>query len=226
MLELILENKEIAKIIYGFILTIISIAIVLRTDYLFKISYHQGIRYFRNAFFFYGIAFIFRYLFFDLFISNPYPINYETIKFIFEFFLIMAGFFLLYSLIWKKFEDKEGYPSSLMNRSIIIFYAMTLILVLIDLVWKSYYSLFISQIIIFLIASIVAYKNYINLGRERKFLKFYFIAMVLSLATWSINALAAFYLSWNPIAIISIYFLNISVFFIILIGVFKFSNIK
>jgi len=59
--DLIIENKELLKILYALIITVICLFIVIKTNKLFKISSHQGIRYLRNAFFFYGIAFITRY---------------------------------------------------------------------------------------------------------------------------------------------------------------------
>ena len=92
----IVENKEIIKLFYGLVISLICFFIVFRTNKLFQLSSHQGIRYFRNAFFFYGIAFFARYLF-GAIAHYGYITTYTfTIKIIFEFFLVMGGFFLLY----------------------------------------------------------------------------------------------------------------------------------
>ena len=59
----IIQNKELFKIIYALVIVLICILIVIKTNKLFRLSFHTGIRYFRNTFFFYGIAFAIRYLF-------------------------------------------------------------------------------------------------------------------------------------------------------------------
>ena len=58
----IAENKDLFRFFYSAIIVFICFIIVMKTDRLFKISSHQGIRYFRNAFLFYGIAFALRYV--------------------------------------------------------------------------------------------------------------------------------------------------------------------
>jgi hypothetical protein len=221
MLEYIIQNKEIIKLIYGLAIVTICIAIVLKTDRLFRLSYHQGIRYFRNALFFYGISFIFRYFLLQSELFNSTFLSYDLSKFLFEFFIIMAGFFLLYSLLWKNFESEDPYPSSLFNKHLMIFYAMTIVILLLDYIWAGYYFMFISQIALFLAASIVSFNNYSNKGSERKFTKFYFIAMLLSLSAWTLNAVSALYLNWNIFAIIAVYMFNIILFIILLYGVFN-----
>ena len=127
-------NKEALKILYGLIITLICLIIVLRTHKLYKISLHKGIRYFRNAFFFYGIGFFAKYVLESLaFIFRMDTIVLQIISVLFKFFLVMAGFFLLYSLLWRKIEtSREDYPSSLFHPKISIFYLMTIIVVILD----------------------------------------------------------------------------------------------
>ncbi|MCX6746632.1 MAG: hypothetical protein NTU63_00685 [Candidatus Pacearchaeota archaeon] len=57
----IITNKEVFEIIYALMICLICALIVVKTDRFFRLSLHQGIRYFRNAFLFYGIAFLFKY---------------------------------------------------------------------------------------------------------------------------------------------------------------------
>ena len=210
------ENKELLRFLYSIIIAFICLIIVLKTDRLFRISEHQGIRYFRNAFFFYGVAFIFRY-----FLSKSIYFNY--MKLIFEFFLIMAGFFLLYSLLWKRFELKPS-ESSLFNSKIFIFYFLALILVSLDYLWGGYLSLFLSQIILFGIASIISYKNYRVGGKEYRFLKLYFIVMFLNFFAWFLNFIFASFLDWRLRWLANIYVLNVIIFLIFLYGVVKLTK--
>ena len=225
MYNLIIENKELLKIFYGFIISFICIIITLRADKLFRLSMHNGIRYFRNAFFFYAIAFIMRYFFGTSLLENYVVVNLGITKSLFEFFMIMAGFFLLYSLLWKKIEYGYDYYSSLLNSRIIIFYAMAFIIVMVDYIFVSYNFLFASQIILFLFLSIISFKNYLK-KTNAKFSKFYFIAMVIGLVAWILNALTGLFLHWNYFALIIIYLLNMTIFLLFLFGVIKITNHK
>ncbi len=209
----IIANKELIKIFYALIIIFICAVIVLKTDRLFRISLHNGIRYFRNAFFFFGVGFMLRY-FLKVF---PDYLN----KIIFEFFIIMAGCFLLYSLLWKRIESFEReYNSSLFNPYILIFYLMSFIIVFADYLWSTYYGMFCSQIVLFSFASIISYLNY-QKNKTRPFLKFYFIAMILSLAAWLLNAGTSLLLNWHQGTLIAIYLLNIIIFLVFLFGVVR-----
>ncbi len=221
----IISNKEIVKIFYALIIVIVCTIIVFRTDKLFKLSLHNGIRYFRNAFFFYGIAFIFRYFIGSGFIVDLfYPEYYFAINILFEFFLIMAGFFLLYSLMWRRFENEKGSFSSLFNVKILVFYLMAITLVLFDFFWATSCFMFLSQIILFFGASIMSYINYKKGGSQRKFSKFHFVAMILVLFGWVLNFLAALYFNWNPAVLINVYIFNMIFFLIFLYGVARITR--
>ena len=212
----IIENKELIKIFYALAIVFICAIIVFKTDRLFRLSSHNGIRYLRNAFLFYGLGFISRY-FLGLF--SDYKFLSLTI---FKCFFIMAGFFLLYSLLWKKIETaKADYSSSLFNLNILIFYIMSFIIVFLDYLWKTGFIMFCSQIILFAFISIIAYINYRKNGRRHKFLKFYFIAMMLSLIAWSLNALTLLLIDLNQGILIIIYLLNLIIFLLFLYGVIK-----
>jgi len=227
--SLISRNIELFKFIYSFVVVFICVVIVLKTDRLFKLSLHQGIRYFRNAFFFYGVAFLFRYVLGSRLISKFIvgSENYFIIIILFEFFLVMAGFSLFYSLVWKRFEKSEkGEFSSLFNFKMIIFYIMSLLIAIVDSLWNTYLFMFLSQIILFAYASILSYDNYKRKGDKHRFLKFYFIAMLLSLTAWILNAILANYLNWNKGILLNVYLINIVVFVLFLYGVVKITGRK
>ena len=138
----------------------------------------------------------------------------------------MAGFFLLYSLLWKKLEfSDKNYYSSLFNPRITIFYIMAFVVVFLDHIWQTHYFIFISQIILFTIASGISYLNYVRGKPEYKFLKFYFVAMILALLAWIFNALSAF-LGWNQGFLINSYLLNIIIFLLFLYGVINATRLK
>ena len=215
MYSLLIQNREVIKIFYSLIILFICVIIVFKTDRISILSSHQGIRNFRNAFFFYGVAFTARYIIG----SQIYGSNIHIV--LFEFFLIVAGLYLLNSILWRKFYHIERkYYSSLLTPISFLFYGVAFILVFLDWLWGSYLFLFISQVFIFSIAAILSYKNYLK-QRGKLFPKFYFVAMFLSLVAWILNALAALILNWNKLALTGVYILNIIVFLLFLYGVNK-----
>ena len=223
--SLIIENKWVLELLYALAVSLICAVIVIKTDKFFRLSLHQGIRYFRNAFFFYGVAFIVRYIFgilSDLGFSSVY-----VVQAIFEYFLIMAGFFLLYSLVWRKFESsKEEYFSSLLNAKIAVFHLMALIIAVLDEAWHTYYFMFASQIIIFFYASIVSFANLRKNRNKHQFPKFYFVAMLLGLIAWTLNLLAPLYFNWNSGLLINVGIINVVFFLFFLYVVIKVTKIK
>jgi hypothetical protein len=222
--SLILENKWILEMLYAFVICAICMIIVIKTDRFYRLSLHQGIRYFRNAFLFYGIAFVGRYLF-GLFMDLSFDYIFVAQVF-FEFFLIMAGFFLFYSLIWRKFEsEKPHYLTSLVNSRIILFEILALAIAIVDSLLQTYYFMFFSQILVFFCASIIAFNNYIKKDRKKhKFLKFYFVCMLLELAAWVLNYLVAAYFHWRHLVLVDIGILNAIFFLLFLCGVIKITK--
>ena len=81
--------------------------------------------------------------------------------------------------------------------------------------------MFLSQIIVFVIASAISFNNYLN--NKKGFPKFYFLAMILTLTTWILNAIAALF-EWNQILIINISIINVIIFLLFLFGVIKFTK--
>src|SRR3989344_627760 len=228
ILNVIIENKEMLKILYGLIVVIICMIIVFKTDKIFRLILYKGIRYLRNAFLFYGLAFFIRYIIGGLIIFGilNQSLNVTEIL-LFEFFLVMAGFFLLYSLIWKRIEGiGYKYPSTLVNPRIGIFYFITLGIVYLDFVWETFHFMFFSQIAIFTIAMIISLRNFVKGSRQHRFLKFYFLAMFLSLVAWILNAISAYYYNWDKGIMINILLINIIIFLLFLYGVVKVTKRK
>lgn len=240
---LLIENKELVKLIYTVIIGFICLAIVVKTNRIFRLSLHQGIRYFRNAFLFYGLAFISRYiltLIYDLSAISIF-VYASIIKIIFEFFLLMAAFSLLYSLLWKRLDGRSFSASSLLNANILLFYMLAFILSLLDYAWDTYSFMFLSQIVIFSFASGMCFAKYSDievqkipgskakLERGRKteelggdksgFLRLYFIVILLNLAAWVINFVVASFFEWQQSGVIGTYVINLAIFFLLLYAV-------
>jgi hypothetical protein len=223
--DLIVANKELIKLVYGIVIGIICLVVVLRTHKMYHFSKHEGIRFFRNAFLFYGIAFIVRYILGGANVFGYSDANYYAIiKILFEYFLIMGGFFLLYSLLYKKLRTDKDHLSSLISLRSFVFYVMAFILAILDYIWGFYYFLFFSQIILFGILSIMSYNNYRKDKGKHSFPKFYFVAMIVALIAWLLNAIAPIYFNWSRAVLIEVYVLNIIVFLLFLYGVIKITK--
>jgi hypothetical protein len=218
---LILENKWILELFYALIISSICLIIFFKADRFFKLSSHRGIKYFRNAFLFYCVAFIARYIF-GIFSDLSWTYS-EILRVSFEYFIIMAGFFLLYSLIWKKIESSKK-TSSLLNGRIFIFHLIALILAILDGLWQTYDFMFFSQMFIFFCASIIALSNSIKDGKNHKFLGSYFIAMLLGLTAWVLNFVVATFLNWRHLVLIDIGIINLTFFLLFLYGVVKITK--
>lgn len=213
----ILQNREIFKLIYAIFIVLVCVVIVLKTNRLYHLSFHSGIRYFRNAFLFYGLAFFSRYLL-------GFFVEHDITNILFEFFIVVAGFFLLYSLLWKKMESGHEIYSSIFNSKLLIFYFMAIIIAIIDLVWATMYVMFFSQIILFFFVSILSFIKFKNRTNKAKFPGFHFLAMVIMFFAWLLNSLAPKFFLWNPIALINIYLLNAVFFMVFLFGVVNISR--
>jgi len=230
------ENRNALKLLYTIIICIICFLIVAKTHKLFKLSFHQGIRYFRNSFLFYGLAFLTRYLLVSLYDVEKFNISaldYSyVVKFIFDFFLIMAGFFLLYSLLWRRFEGEEGSRSSLFNSKIFIFYILSAIIAMLDIIWTTSYFMFLSQVIVFSFAAGICFEKYEESkkeGKASKFLNLYLMVIVLNFLLWMTNFVVstsfdfviASGFDWRRAGVIISYGLQIIIFSLFLYSILK-----
>ena len=102
------------EIIYAFVIIICSLMIYFGTRELYKLSGHRGIKYFRLGFLFFAFAYFFRsfikvvLLYFnkeEIRAIAPFLFGSVTL-FVFIYFSVMAIFYLLYSVIWKKLDKK------------------------------------------------------------------------------------------------------------------------
>ena len=227
LLNWFITNKEVLKILYGLFIGVVCLLIVYKSDKLYRLSFHKGIRYFRNAFLFYGVGFLIRYLFISFFFRGMNPLYYSIVNMLFEFFLIMGGFFILYSLLWKRIEgDRENYKSSLFNLNIFIFYIMAIVIVLLDYLWGGFNFMFYSQIILFAFVSVKSFINYKRNGKRHRFLKFYFLSMILSFIAWALNAFSTLYFNLTNILLMEVYLINLIIFLLFLWGVFNVTKKK
>jgi hypothetical protein len=208
------DSRAILDII-SYLLIIASCGLILGwTRSIYRLTHHTGIKAFRYAFLFSGLAFAVRLaglVFTKLFESSPSSSMSPILilaQMLFTFLLSLGGLYLVYSLLWKEFETRRE-P---------LFYLISAVVSIVTLFWSS--MIFVSQIAALSVGLVVSYSNYkaAQASGKRDFTEFYFIAVVLALISFAINWMMRqfFSLSWfSPYTSL----LNATVFIIYAIGV-------
>lgn len=114
-IPLLLQGVGI-ELIYSFVIIICSLMIYYSTKEMYELSSYKGIKYFRYAFLFFAIAYLFKSFIKFLLVYfgasriidiNPGFIGIVTL-FVFMYFSCLAVFYLVYSLMWKKWNGKSA----------------------------------------------------------------------------------------------------------------------
>ena len=104
-----------AEIIYSFVIIVCSLMIYFGTREIYNLSSYKGIKYFRQAFLFFAIAYLSRFIIEFIVISfnlsgileiYPFIVGYFTL-FIFMYLSSISIFYLIYSIFWKKWKNNS-----------------------------------------------------------------------------------------------------------------------
>ena len=129
------------EIIYSFIIIACSLMIYFGTKELYELSFHKGIKYFRQAFLFFALAYFFRsFIKFALVYFNVgqifdiYPRTFhfglgQIALFIFMYFSSIAIFYLLYSIMWKKWNGN--------SKKIYLFHLLAFVIAISSILFKN-----------------------------------------------------------------------------------------
>jgi hypothetical protein len=208
------DSRTIMELASYLIIMISCGLILIWTRSIYRLTSHTGIKAFRNAFLFSGLAFgarlaglIFTKLSYGSSPSSTSPILL-LVQVIFTFLLSMGGLYLVYSLVWKEFDSKRES----------VFYLISLAVSLVTIFWSS--MIYVSQITAFSVGLVASYSNYkaAQASGKRDFSEFYFIAVVLALISFAINWMTELFFApsgFNPYILL----LNTSVFMIYATGV-------
>lgn len=168
-IEFFMPSEIGAELIYSFVIIVCSLMVYLGTRELYELSSHKGIKYFRQAFLFFSLAYFFRSaIVYILFLFNfkeileisPMFFGAFTL-FLFIYFSSMAVFSLLYSVMWKKWNG--------CSKKIYLFHFFAFIIALLSLVPRSMGLRFGLNILLLLIIVFTVYQVYREgKGRKRK----------------------------------------------------------
>ncbi len=213
-----------AELIYSFAIIACCLIIYFGTREIYELSAHKGIWYFRQAFLFFAFAYFFRsFIKIIIFYFNAYglfqipprllnPIVTEITLIFFMYFGSMAVFYLLYSVLWKKFNDKMIY----------LFHLIAIFIALFGVLSKNPYSYIVLNLILFLFIVFVVVISYLDQRKKKKKKSFnLYTIYVLLLFFWILNIidiLIPFFLSTFQVFI---YMISLSIFFIMQYKVLK-----
>lgn len=177
------------EIIYSFVIIVCSLMIYFGTKELYELSSYKGIKYFRQTFLFFAIAYFFRsfikfiIIFFDVKgIIEFSPIAFKAAglltQFAFMYFSSMALFYLLYSVLQKKWN---GNPYK-----IYVFHSLAVIISFISILSNNSLIYLGINLSLILIAILIVYISYQDKKNKKKGHNLYFIYVLLSIF-WILN---------------------------------------
>lgn len=208
-----MESLILLETVYMICIVFMSFTIFLQARKLYSFSRYKGLSYFSLAFLFLAIGFLARYfvMFLKLINGNMSTIqSFDIFTLIMEFFIIVPGLFLAYSQVWQRFE-KDHYAPGITTH--IFIYLIAFSIALTDFLIEAFYSMYLSQIMLFFIASVLSYRKYVR--NRNNYSQLYFISMVLFFILWVINMIAQYTINIVPIIRLYTYLLTVSVCFIL-----------
>ena len=175
------QSFFITELFFTVIAVIFCFLIYFKTKEIYVLTKYEGIKYFRDAFLFFGMSYVIRFLFGLVIVSTMELEVYIPRKIFVLIFILPLGYFstigifyLVFSSVWKKFK----------SRTLMIFgHSVAVLLSVISLITRSHLILLVFQsalLILAVILSGVIRKKEKKISRMRML---YFLISVL----WLIN---------------------------------------
>jgi len=214
------------EVIYSFVIIACSLMIYFGTKELYELSSHKGIRYFRQAFLFFSLAYFFRsFIKLIVFYFNAQgilsisprlfnPLISQITLIFFIYFSAMAVLYLLYSVMWKKWNgnDKKVYLFHLLAFAVSLFIVLS---------GNSLAYLGVNFLLFFIVLFVV-YTSYKDKKKKTKVPKhnLYIIYLLLSFF-WILNIIDILIPSFFQNFQLFIYLASSTIFFIMVYKVLK-----
>ena len=205
------------EIIYSFVIIVCSLMIYFSTKELYKLTSHKGIKYFRLSFLFFALAYFFRsfikiilfYLETDK-LRTILPVFGNITFFIFMYFSSIAIFYLLYSVMWKKWKPKL---------TIYVFHLIAFTIATIISLSRSQTIYFLINALLFVFILFVFYTSR-KQSKKKKPHNLYIIYLLL-FAFWIFNILNILVPNFLRTSQLFIYLISLGIFLLILYKVIK-----
>jgi len=206
------------EIIYSFVIIVCSLMIYYATKELYELTKHKGIKYFRLSFLFFAIAYFFRsfikiilFYFDKQEIRVLLPIFGNLTLFIFVYFSIMAIFYLIYSVMYKKWKKQ--------NLIYLFHFIATIVAIIMALSGFPLQLYLILNLLLFLFIIFAVYTAY-HQSKKKKTLNLYIIYLLLSIF-WIFNILDILIPNFFQTFQLLIYIISSGIFLLILYKVLR-----
>ncbi len=208
------------ELIYSFVIIVSSLMIYFSTKEMYELSAYKGIKYFRHAFLFFAIAYFFKSFIKMLLVyfgaSRIIDISYKAIGpitlFLFMFFGSLAVFYLVYSLICKKWQQKSNVVLS-------VFYIISVIISFIIINTREVWVFIAASLFILAIAIFGLYVTHKQSNEKKKKSKMH-IVYTLLFSFWILNIIDML-VNFSYIYQILLYLASLGIFLVILYKVLK-----
>ena len=182
VLEQLAKASLGTEVLYSFVIIAVSLIIYFGTKEMYNLTSHKGIKYFRLAFLFFAITFFFRsfikFLLLSFDIERAIEIQGIGILsfLVFMYASSMAIFYLLYSVMWKKWGENK----------ITIFHILAIAIAVVAFIIRSPGIILLIHLILFAFLAIVIFLSYHESKKRRKGHHLHVIYMLL-FAFWILN---------------------------------------
>ncbi len=207
-------SSFITELVYTAVIVLSCMIMWLRTQRIYELSGHLGIKYFRLSMLFFGLAFLSR---FGLSVVNLYSLPHDytvLLNVAFTYCLMAASLFLVFSLTWKRFERFGVVEGTL--------FVAAFVIALIEFVWIPN-LIFPLQLGIVGYAIAITYRNYLD-SRGQKgagMRQLYFAALVIAFLGYLFNFLVIYIAPYFPWVLYYVDSITVVLFLILLYGVLK-----
>jgi len=202
-----------SELLYSFVIIVCSLMIYIGTKELYELSSYKGIKFFRQAFLFFAIAYFFRTIskFFILFsyqkISPFHPIFLLSItSLIFIYFSFLAIFYLLQSFMWKKWNK---WP-----HLIYLFHVLALLIAVATILSRSHFFYLGANVLLLISIIIIVGIRYMGSDNKKSY-NLYAIYLLLFIF-WILNIVDILIPRFLETAQLFIYLLSSGIFLLIL----------
>jgi len=229
--EFFLPGEMGAELIYAFVIVVCSLMVYHATKEMYELTSYKGLKYFRQAFLFFAIAYFLRYsIKFFLLLFNLHevmefppeqmggmpPIIFGWLSlFVFLYFSSMAVFYLLHSIMWKKWSRSKlrGY----------LFNIISLIIAFIGASFGGRQMYLILNILLLLLVSFILFSAYRD-SKKKQRENGLFIIYLLLFVFWILNVVDTLLPRFLQFYQMLIYLVSILLFMTILYKVLKKSG--
>jgi len=206
------------EIVYALIVVLSCFFIYFKTRELYELTSHKGIKYFRNTFLFFGMAYLIRFVMnlihslrIDHRLFEPFGFGiFEGALFVMAYLSSMALIYLIYSIAWK---EVGGF---LKNKSYLL-HLLAIIIALFSMTERGPFIFLGFQSLLFILLAVIGYISY-RKDKKKKHSNIYLLYLLI-FALWIVTNIMSFVVLFSPIIGLTIYAVSVIVFIATLLKV-------